>query len=107
QNLGGANLVNDFEVTLPLTGTYLLVLDGASPNPVPYSFRVIPFATQTQPLTLGSTVNGMISNPGEQNRHTSRGAAGQRLYYDALDGDFDSIAARLISPGGNVVHLNG
>ncbi|MEO8428922.1 MAG: PA14 domain-containing protein, partial [Verrucomicrobiota bacterium] len=106
QNLGSANLVNDFEVTLPLTGTYLLVLDGASPNPIPYSFRVIPFATQTKALTLGATVNGMISNPGEQDLYTFRGTAGQRLYYNALDRDFDAIAVRLVSPGGTVVHLS-
>src|SRR5207237_6633474 len=38
--------------------------------------------------------------PGEQQYYTFSGVAGQRLYYDALDADFDRISARLESRRG-------
>jgi hypothetical protein len=52
-------------------------------------------------------VNGAIANPGEQGRFTFRGTPGQRLYYDALEGDFDSIGVHLVSPSGLTVQING
>src|SRR5439155_21273852 len=104
--VGSANLVNNFEVTLPETGVYLLILSGNSAASVPYSFRVVTFGSITQPLSLGSRVNGAISEPGEQGRFTFRGTPGQRLYYDALEGDFDPIVVHLVSPSGLTVHIN-
>src|SRR5206468_3744744 len=41
--------------------------------------------------------------PGERDFFTFAGTAGQRLYYDALDRDFESISARLISPTGTIL----
>src|SRR6185369_12008727 len=107
QPVGSANLVSDFEVTLPESGVYLLILSGNSAASVPYSFRVVTFGSITQPLSLGSTVNGAIANPGEQGRFTFRGTPGQRLYYDALEGDFDPIGVHLVSPSGLTVQING
>jgi hypothetical protein len=45
-------------VTLSRNGEYVLVLDGASPNPVPYSFRLTTPKTITDALTLGALVTG-------------------------------------------------
>ena len=63
---------------------------------------IIPAATAAD-LTLGTTVIGTISEPGEQDVFTFTGAAGQRLYYDALDRDFESINVQLYSPSGGLL----
>ena len=47
-------------------------------------------------LTLGGSYNGTISLAGQQDAFTFTGTAGQRLYYDALDYDFDSVNVQLI-----------
>ena len=47
-------------------------------------------------LTLGGTYNGTISLSGQHDAFTFTGTAGQRLYYDALDYDFDSVNVQLI-----------
>src|SRR5207237_7842420 len=67
EQLGGANLVNDFEVTLPQNGTYVLVLAGNSvANPVPYSVRVGSSNVSRSFLALGTTVAGALNQPGDQ-----------------------------------------
>jgi hypothetical protein len=51
-------------------------------------------------LTLGNTYGGAISLAGQQDTFTFTGAAGQRLYYDALDADSDPINVQLLNPAG-------
>ncbi len=58
-------------------------------------------------LTLGGSYNGTISLAGQQDDFTFTGTAGQRLYYDALDADNDSINVQLINPIGGIVFING
>ena len=41
-----------------------------------------------------------IATPGERDFYSFTGAIGQRLYYDALDADGDSINVQLIAPSG-------
>ena len=93
-------------MTLSRNGEYVLVFDGASPNPVPYSFRLTTPKTITDALTLGTLVTGTLTEPGEEHWYTFNGAPGQRLYYDAWDADFDQISARLVNPSGATVHIN-
>src|SRR6266478_2031884 len=64
-----------------------------------------------KPLVVGlassNTYSGTISLPGQEDRFTFTGTAGQRLYYDALDYDFDAINVQLISPSGAIPFVNG
>src|SRR6266550_2469082 len=104
----GGGLNTDFEQKLPADGTYVLTIgnytDASATN---FSFRVVTPNTTTNALTLGATVTGTLDEPGEENRYTFNGTAGQRLYYDALDTDNDAINVQLISPSGAIPFLNG
>jgi hypothetical protein len=57
-------------------------------------------------LVLGQVVTGEIAEPGEEDSYTFEGAPGRRIYYDAQDGDNDSLSVQLVSPGGSVAHIN-
>jgi hypothetical protein len=70
---------------------------------VPYSVEVVNSDTPTLPLTLGNTVTGNIAQPGEKHLYTFTGTPGERIYYDTLDRDGESINARLLSPTGTVI----
>ena len=90
----------DFKVTLPTDGTYVLVLDGeTSDGTVDYSFQVVTPSTTTTALTLGETITGSISEPGEVDEFTFTGEIGQKLYFDALGADFN-VDVQLFSPSG-------
>jgi hypothetical protein len=101
--LAQANLTQDFEVTLPVTGVFTLILSGQSTNPVPYGFRLLAAETRTAALPIGRIITGQFENPGDQHRYTFDGVAGQSLAYDAIDNDFDAVVVRLLGPGGNPV----
>lgn len=106
EGLGSSGIGGDFEVTLPQSGVYLLGILGNSANPVPYSVQVTAAKTTISNLALDASITGTITGPGDQAIFRFNATAGQRLYYDALDGDFDGIAVRLLNPFGTVVHLN-
>jgi len=103
--LGDRGLISNFEVTLPADGTYVLALEGTvSSGTINYSFEVLsPERTSTE-LTLGETVAGTISEPGEVDEFTFTGVLGQRVYFDSLGIDSD-VDARLFSPGGVNISL--
>src|SRR6266567_3589254 len=104
----GGGLTADFEQTLPADGTYVLTIGNyTDPSATNFSFRVVTPNTTTSALTLGATVTGSLNEPGEEDRFTFTGTAGQRLYYDALDYDFDAINVQLISPSGAIPFVNG
>ena len=93
----------DFEVTLGSTGEYVLTVAGGAGAPVPFAFRILDMAASSVPLTLGTPTTGTL-NPGSSVAvYQFSGAAGQRLYFDALQRDPDSVFVRLVGPdGGNV-----
>src|SRR5262249_22242397 len=103
QNLGGSSIGSNFEVTLSLSGTYILVLWGTSSAPLPYSFQVVTTTSPSTALDFGNTLSGNIARPGDQHSYIFNGTAGQRIYYDALDLDFQQIYTRLVAPSGGVV----
>ncbi|MDJ0660865.1 MAG: Ig-like domain-containing protein [Crocosphaera sp.] len=96
-----SNTRSDREFTLPGNGTYLVAIRGSNTTEtVDYSFRLItPETTATTPITIGDTVNGNISESGEEDLFTFTATAGQTLYYDGLTGS-SSIDVELISPSG-------
>jgi hypothetical protein len=55
-------------VTMPSTGTYTLLFEGyiGNTSPVGYSFNVVKDTNTTTALTLGSQVNGAISQAGHR-----------------------------------------
>jgi hypothetical protein len=69
--------------------------------------RVVTSSVTTNPLTLGTTVVGQVSEPGEYDYFTFTGTAGQRLVYDALQSNPERIFVVLYNPAGAAVHLNG
>src|SRR5207244_2801457 len=73
ESLGFANIVNDFELTIPRDGEYVLVLSGFNAAPVPYSVRVSQFSFASAPLSLGQPVFGRLDKPGEQDSYTFNG----------------------------------
>src|SRR6266446_10595068 len=104
----GYYLYTDFEQTLPADGTYVLTIGNyTDPTAANFSFRVVTPNTTTNALTLGATVTSSLDEPGEEDRFTFGGVAGQRLYYDALDADNDPINVQLISPSGAIPFING
>jgi len=103
-NLATAGIGADFEVALPLNGTYVLSAWGSSlAGPVPFSFQMITSEWLDGSLTLGATVNGSVAEAGEQHRYTFNGSVGQRIYYDSLDSDAEQIFCRLMAPSGALV----
>jgi hypothetical protein len=112
ESLGGSWFDDIDTGFLNSSGTYLLVLSNESPESIEYSFGVVNSTLDHQPLVLGATVLGTISQPGDIQEYTFTADAGQRLLYDALytdDGDWwsKSASVRLIGPSGTTVGLNG
>src|SRR6266581_1099738 len=108
QQLNGGGITTDFEQKLPADGTYVLTVGNyTDPSATNFSFRVVTPNTTTNALTLGATVTGSLDEPGEEDRYTFTGTAGQRLYYDALEADNDPINVQLISPSGAIPFVNG
>ncbi|HVV73365.1 MAG TPA: hypothetical protein VHI52_17970, partial [Verrucomicrobiae bacterium] len=98
-----ANTVGDFETTLPVTGTYTLVLSSSSSSPGPEVFRVNDFAYLTNSYTVGTALVNAISEPGERRTYTFTGTVGQRLIYDAQTNDPPApsvISVQLLNPEG-------
>ena len=100
---GSSSLAGDFEVALPLSGTYALVLGSYATAAGPSVFQVNDFAYFTNSYTLGTVVNGSINRPGERRYYTFAGTVGQRLVYDALTNDPpapNALYATLYNPQG-------
>src|SRR5207245_9288217 len=79
-------------LTLTNTGTYALLVEGniADTGTGTYTFtaqfqgNVPSTAPSGTPLTLGSTVNGILTTAGQQDRYIFSLAANALLYFDAL-----------------------
>ncbi len=97
--VGSANLTSDFELTLPYSGTFALLM-SAGASPALYTNEVSSFSFLTNTLVLGAVVTNTIFNPGDQLVYTFSGTAGQRLFYDALNGNYLPINVALLSPLG-------
>jgi hypothetical protein len=106
QVVSGNYLAYEQEVTLPGSGQYVMVVHGNTWGSKAYSLRVVTAETVSKPLALGTPTGGEISEPGEVDAFTFAGRAGQRLFYNALEHDMDSIGVSLLAPSGEVRHLN-
>jgi len=97
----------DFDVTLPATGQYLLVVQGFFADPVDYSFQIVEITTETTPLDFGVVYGGAIDVPGQEDVFAFNGTAGQTLYFDALQNTFGPVNARLVQPNGSTIRFFG
>ncbi len=107
--VNGAAIDADFQVTLPQSGSYYLVLNGqqSSGASVNYSFQVTTPTPVTKPLSLGATIQGSISQFGETITYSFLGRTGQRLVYNALQSGSPNVRAVLTSPSGlSVFNIN-
>ena len=96
------------DVTLGLTGTYLLAVAGTNVanTSVSYSFDPILNVNPTNALTLGTAVSGTLANPYDEATYTFTGSSGQNLFFDGLSGD-PSIYAYLYNPSGSYLFSVG
>ncbi len=89
----------DLTATLSTNGTYTLaVYNNTSYNSATYSFEAIQNVNPTSALTLGTAVTGTIANPGDEATYTftvtpAQIAAGQRIFFNALDPYIGSLNA--------------
>ena len=96
-------------LTLPQAGTYFLVIEGrrnAGAGSVAYAFNIVPDAASSTPLTLGTTVNSLISVPGESDDYTFNLASATRIAFDSLT-DSANFQWSLTGPGGAIVSNRG
>ncbi|HUL50941.1 MAG TPA: hypothetical protein VLU94_00005 [Candidatus Nitrosotalea sp.] len=101
--IGGSGLTGDFEVTLPTTGTYALVLFTNNGNTNNNVFEASDYSYATNSYTMGTSVSGTITRPGERRFYTFTGTNGHRLYYDGLTNQPsspDSISVQVLNPEG-------
>jgi len=107
QGLAGNALSADFEYTVPQSGTYFLAVYHNNPGALPYSIRVFVAGSTTNAYVLGTGVTNTLTAAGEEHRYTFTGTVGQRIFYDALEADFDAINVYLFDPLGNNVFIGG
>jgi hypothetical protein len=100
--IAGANIASTFTVTLPSTGTFVLLVENFVSTPLTYTFQVRPAQSPISPITIGETVNGNIAG-GDQDIYTFTGNIGQRLIYDPLENSSNDLFAELVDPSGHVV----
>ncbi|MBE9061109.1 Ig-like domain-containing protein [cf. Phormidesmis sp. LEGE 11477] len=105
QQLAARSTLSDQAIELPGAGTYTVAIRGFATEANDFSFRLSTPDTTETALTLGDTVSGSISEPGEVDVYTFEGSAGQQLFYDGFNSDA-SLFFRLLSPSGeNVINF--
>ncbi|MEG5146790.1 putative Ig domain-containing protein, partial [Microcoleus sp. AT8-B6] len=106
--IGGSGLNSDFEVLLPVTGTYTLALQNPSSSSVSYNISANNITPPPVANSgLGIARSGTVS-PGTPANQTFTASAGTLVYFDSLDTDGDAVSVTLLNPSGSVVSaLNG
>ena len=108
QYVAGANISNDFGATLPYNGTYVLALQGVGnlSNTLDYSFRIFDVTEPTVSLSgLGGVHSGSLA-AGGLDTFTFDAPAGQFLYLDSQDRDFDGSSIQILDPSGSSIYNN-
>ncbi|MEW6160062.1 MAG: PA14 domain-containing protein [Verrucomicrobiota bacterium] len=104
--LAGTGFPGDFEYVATRTGQHLLVLSADGAPAVFYGFRAGTPATVLHTLEPGQIYTGQLSEAGENHEYAFSGSAGQMVYFDALDADFDPITASIMAPNGTTLYGN-
>ena len=69
-------------LTLTATGTYYVLVDGESSSSVNYQFRLTD--TSTSSISLGTKIDGTVTNAYQSDDYTFSGTAGERVYFQDL-----------------------
>ena len=88
--------------TLPLTGSYELIVSGSGLNPTPLSYQLSIFDVTDASVTssgLGVPLSGTV-NGGQTNSSSFVANAGLPVYFDSLDNSGQSLVVDLIDPAG-------
>ena len=96
----------DLTATLPIVGTYTLVLSNANSSPPTYSFEAFQSVNPSTSLTLGQEVTGNLTNPGDEATYTFTGAPGQRVGFNRI-GSNSKLSLQLTDPFGGLVFSQG
>src|SRR4028118_2366955 len=106
--IGSSGLNSDFEVLLPVTGTYTLALQNTSSSNVSYNISANNITPEPVAKSgLGIARSGQVSS-GSPASQTFTASAGTLVYFDSLDSDNDAVSVTLLNPNGSVVSaLNG
>ncbi|HEV3344774.1 MAG TPA: NF038129 family PEP-CTERM protein, partial [Pirellulales bacterium] len=95
---------NNILALLPATGTYTLVVSGGnSTGPVRYGFIANTPPAQPTDITLGQTVTGNFTSPGQVDTYTLAAVAGQKLMFDEINFYDSNGGITLTTPGGSVL----
>ncbi|MFM7070969.1 MAG: hypothetical protein ACKO38_04135, partial [Planctomycetota bacterium] len=90
----------EFNATVP--GDYYLVFDSGREPAQNYSFMAYrATATVTAVADRDATISGVISGPGDMKEYTFEAAAGERLYFDVLNGTAENLSFSLLLPDGS------
>ncbi len=100
---------NDFSATLPIDGTYTLVVSNYAyySSSSTYSFATYVNVDPTSALALGQEVTGALANPGDTATYTFKADVGQNLYFDGLNSNGNGLSAELTNPNGTVIFDSG
>lgn len=92
-----ATVNNDLNTATSFTGDYYLITNAAS-VPFNYELRVRTSETTVIPITLGSTVSGVLQDPTDTVEYVFQGTRGQHIHLEGLT----NAAFRLVHPNGFV-----
>lgn len=100
---GSVQFADKDSVVLPVSGEYLLLVEGPidRDTPLDYSFNVQPASLQTQVLTLGQRIDAAIDQAAESDQYTFHLADDTKLYLDTLTRD-SNLKVLLTGPRGTL-----
>ena len=104
QQLWSSSFIDVGPRSLTASGTYTLLVEGRifATSQIDYTFNAQKLTNTTAALTLGTQVNGAITQPGQQAAYTFTLANSSQLYFDSLTND-NSLNWTLTGPRGTEV----
>ncbi len=90
-------------VSLPVSGTYTLLVDPAGSETGSVTFTLYSFTDVSGTVTPGSARTVALTTPGQNARLTFNGLAGQRVSLRATNSTLASAAITIAQPNGDVI----
>ena len=89
---------NDLATTAFYNGNHYLVINGSN-TPFDYDLRLRTSEKVIVPITLGTTVSGLLEDPGDTVEYVFQGTRGQHIHLEGLT----NAAFRIVTPDGIVL----
>ena len=94
-------------VALPANGTYTIRFSGNQTATGAYSFTLLAVpATVVTPITIGQSVTGALTTPGQWADYTFTGSTGATITPHATGPCVDGLGWQLLGPSGNLLTFN-